>query len=82
MVESLIEEGKTATRTRDLLALKEQELESSRTSTRTRDRLFELEAALKKKEASQTSTWTRCSTNSNNGHSIEDLNNDLSKSTF
>ena len=64
-VEALLQEGKTSTRTRDLLAEKERELESyqkknSETSMRTRDRLAEVEAALKaQKEASATSSRTR-----------------------
>ena len=64
-VEALLQEGKTSTRTRDLLAEKERELESylkknSDTSMRTRDRLAEVEAALQaEKEANATSSRTR-----------------------
>ena len=65
MAEALLEEGRTSSRTRDLLAEKEKELESYQTrncetSSRTRDRLAELEAALKaQKEANATSSRTR-----------------------
>ncbi len=60
MAEAMLEEKRTSTRTRDLLALMEKELEKSvcrETSTRTRERLAAAESALKAN--GETSTRTR-----------------------